>query len=179
MVRLVLCGVRECRQALIDRDREKDREITNEKKRKKNSITEHVLASHRGSFSSSIALPCSRSFFSCFSSSSLRAYAVRSREDIFLNLRSKSCFALILSLSSFSSCFCFICSTVHPSKIDTNREYVCTPGWRRWCSCMLCSSTNRANSASDLFSLRIKKASTRNSCISCIGRPCTCSVVMY
>ena len=42
MVRLVPCGVRECRQQQIDR-RGTDRDVTNKRRRKNNSITEYVL----------------------------------------------------------------------------------------------------------------------------------------
>ena len=41
MVRLVSCGVGECRHAAIDKERDKDA-VMNKKRRKNNSITEHV-----------------------------------------------------------------------------------------------------------------------------------------
>ena len=43
MVRLVPCGVRECRRAAIDRERETDTS-RNKKRKEEQSITEYVLA---------------------------------------------------------------------------------------------------------------------------------------
>ena len=53
MVRLVSCGVsRECRQAVIDRERERERERErqghHEQEKKEESRTEYVLAHDRG-----------------------------------------------------------------------------------------------------------------------------------
>jgi hypothetical protein len=42
MVRLVSCHVRECRQAVIDRERDRNRDITNKKRKEEEHRTEYV-----------------------------------------------------------------------------------------------------------------------------------------